>query len=211
MEAPPLTKRQRQILDFLGSFQEEHGMSPTLEEIASEYGVNKVTIFGHVQELQRKGFLNKPQKGISRGLRLVQQGGSSDQDASSQGVARTASVKIVGAIAAGAPIATIEAPEEFALADLIPEGRDVFALRVQGNSMIEDGINDGDIVLVESRNSAHNGETVVAVLPGEEATLKRFYKEKDRIRLQPANETLDPIYVTDLTIRGVVIGVVRRF
>lgn len=211
MDTPPLTKRQRQILDFLESFQAAHGMSPTLEEIAGEYGVNKVTIFGHVQELQRKGFLNKPQKGISRGLRLVQQGGSSDQDANSQNVAQAATVQIVGSIAAGSPIATIEAPEEFALADLIPEGRDVYALRVQGNSMIEDGINDGDIVLVEKRSTAHNGETVVAVLPEEEATLKRFYQEEGRIRLQPANEALEPIYVTDLTIRGVVIGVVRRF
>ncbi len=211
MEAPPLTKRQRQILDFLASFHAEHGMSPTLEEIAAEFGVNKVTIFGHVAELERKGFLTRSQKGISRGLRLVRQGEGENQESHTQNESQAASLQILGTIAAGAPIATIEAPEEFALADLLPDGRDVYALRVKGNSMIDDGINDGDVVLVERRSTAHNGEMVVAVLPDEEATLKRFYKETDRIRLQPANEALDPIYVDDLTIRGIVIGVVRRY
>ena len=195
-------------------------MSPTLEEIAAEYGVNKVTIFGHVAELERKGFLERSQKGVSRGLRVVQrssattgpkQGEGHDQDVPSWNGAQTASLPILGSIAAGSPIATIEAPEEFHLADLLPEGRDVYALRVSGNSMIEDGINDGDVVLVERRSTAHNGEMVVAVLPEEEATLKRFYKEDGHIRLQPANSTMDPIIVDDLTIRGIVIGVVRRY
>ena len=223
MEPPPLTRRQRQILDFIASYQAEQGLSPTLEEIAAEYGVNKVTIFGHVSELERKGYLERSQKGISRGLRVVPEHAGSTamgtgrtstervQETRSTSAARTASLPILGRIAAGAPIETIEAPEEFDLADLLPAGRDVYALRVQGDSMIEDGINDGDVVLVERRETARNGEMVVAVLPEEEATLKRFYKEKDRIRLQPANALLDPIYVRDLTIRGVVIGVVRRY
>lgn len=181
--------------------------------------MNKVTIFGHVAELERKGFLIRSQKGVSRGLRVVprssatgsQQGEGHDQDVPSWNGAQAASLPILGSIAAGSPIATIEAPEEFHLADLLPEGRDVYALRVAGNSMIDDGINDGDVVLVERRSTAHNGEMVVAVLPEEEATLKRFYKEKGRIRLQPANAAMEPIYVEDLTIRGIVIGVVRRY
>ena len=108
-------------------------------------------------------------------------------------------------------IEAIEAPERLELADLVPKDRDVYALRVSGTSMIEDGIHDGDLVLVERRNHALNGEMVVAVLPGEEATLKRLYRENGGYRLQPANSQLRPVWVDQLEIRGVVIGVVRRF
>jgi repressor LexA len=118
---------------------------------------------------------------------------------------------ILGTIAAGVPIEEIEDRETLDLSSLIPNGAEVFALRVAGNSMIEDAIADGDIVLVERRDSARNGETVVAVLPEGEVTLKRFYKERDRIRLQPANSTMEPIYTHDVQIRGVVVGVVRRY
>ena len=215
MTTPSLTRRQRQILDFLEAYGAEHSISPTLEEIAGHFGVNKVTIFGHVAELERKGFLRRSKKGVSRGLQLVSpKAGSQGEPATSgavDAVASATSLSILGRIAAGAPIETVEAPEEFDLKDLVPQGRDVYALRVQGNSMIDDGINDGDVVLVERRDTAHNGEMVVAVLPEEEATLKRFYKEKSGFRLQPANEALEPIYVDDVTIRGVVIGVVRRY
>ncbi|MCL4126200.1 UNVERIFIED_CONTAM: hypothetical protein GTU68_011837 [Idotea baltica] len=94
---------------------------------------------------------------------------------------------------------------------MIPEGRDVYALRVNGNSMIEDSIRDGDLVLIERRDTARNGETVVAILEGDEATLKRYYNEGDRIRLQPANSSMEPIYVDHIHIRGVLIGVIRQF
>lgn len=207
MTRPPLTRRQSQILRFFREYASEHGISPTLEEIAGHFGVNKVTIFGHVAELERKGVLRRSAPGISRGLQLVEPeegGGEAHQPA-------IPSLPILGHIAAGSPIEAIEDPESLQLADLLPEGREVYALRVRGRSMIDDAIADGDIVLVERRESARNGETVVAVLPDGEATLKRYHREKGRIRLQPANSDMDPIYADQVEIRGVVIGVVRRY
>jgi repressor LexA len=200
----PLTRRQRDILDFLRAYTEEHNLSPTLEEIAQHFEVNKVTIFGHVGELERKGVLTRAARGVSRGLRLVEQADEQSMPAP------PATVPILGIIAAGAPIEALEAPEELFLSDLAPDGRDVYALRVRGHSMIEDAICDGDLVLVERRETARNGETVVAILGNEEATLKRYYREANRIRLQPANSDMDPIYADEVTIRGVLIGVVRQ-
>src|SRR6185436_10304518 len=123
-----------------------------------------------------------------------------------------AGLPVLGTIAAGAPIDVLETPEVLAFEELIPHGSDVYVLRVRGTSMIEDSICDGDMVLVERRNHARPGETVVAVLPGEMATLKRYYPEPDgRVRLQPANAALQPILVDQVEIRGVVIGVIRRY
>lgn len=201
MAQTPLTRRQRQILDFLRAYHAENGISPTLEEIAEEFGVNKVTIFGHVAELERKGLIRRPQRGVSRGLQIVE-----DQETDS-----SQSLPILGSIAAGSPIEAIEDTETLDLGDLVPRGREVYALRVKGESMIEDAIADGDIVLVERRAHAQNGETVVAVLEDGEATLKRFYREGNGIRLQPANASMQPILVPDVEIRGVVVGVVRRY
>lgn len=207
MSFTPLTRRQREILDFLATYSEAQGMSPTLEEIAQHFGVNKVTIFGHVSELERKGVIERAAPGISRGLRIVQ-----DEDPATETEdSSSPSVSVLGTIAAGAPIEAIEAPERFDLHSMIPEGRDVYALRVNGNSMIEDSIRDGDLVLIERRDTARNGETVVAILEGDEATLKRYYNEGERIRLQPANSTMEPIYVDHIHIRGVLIGVIRQF
>jgi len=207
MSTIPLTRRQREILDFLREYTRSQGISPTLEEIAQHFGVNKVTIFGHVSELERKGAIERAAPGISRGLRLVPETAPDEEheDPAPLGV------DILGRIAAGAPIEAVEAPERLDLNALIPEGKDVYALRVNGDSMIDDSIRDGDLVLIERRETALNGETVVAILPGEEATLKRYYKEPDRIRLQPSNSRMDPIYVDDIRIRGVLIGVVRQF
>ena len=201
MTPAPLTRRQQDILEFFRNYVEEHGISPTLEEIAGTFGVNKVTIFGHVSELERKGVLSRSGRRVSRGLQIV---GDSTTPSST-------SVPILGKIAAGSPIQAIEDPEELQLADLIPQDRQVYALRVSGQSMIDDGIRDGDIVLVEGRSEARNGEMIVAVLPDEEVTLKRLYREPKGFRLQPANPDMQPIFVPDLTVRGVVIGVVRRY
>lgn len=212
MTNPPLTRRQRQILDFYQEYSQQHGISPTLEEVAQSFGVNKVTIFGHVSELERKGVLSKAGRGISRGLQVVDDSPSGESGEGGGDVSRRSPcVSILGNIAAGAPIETVEHPEALELADLVPDGRDVYALRVRGESMIEDGIHDGDLVLVESRNEARDGEMVVAVLPDEQATLKRLYKEKKGWRLQPAHPTLEPIFTPSVEVRGVVIGVVRRF
>ncbi len=200
MSTPPLTRRQRDILAFFQTYVATNGISPTLEEIAQHFGLNKVTIFGHVAELERKGVLKKAAKGISRGIQLT------DSEAQRVGL------PLLGTIAAGAPIAVFESPEVLALEELVPRGKEVYALSVQGNSMIEDSICDGDLVLVEHRTNPEDGETVVAVLPGEEATMKRFYREPDgQIRLQPANAALQPLILPEVDIRGVVIGVIRRF
>lgn len=199
----PLTRRQRDILEFFKDYVGRQGISPTLEEIAEHFGVNRVTVFGHVAEMERKGVLKRRARGVSRGLEIVDQESDEPNGAPS--------LPVLGKIAAGAPIETIEEPEQLDLGALIPDGRDVYALEVTGTSMIEDAIADGDIVLIERRETARNGETVVAVLPDGEATLKRFYREKGRIRLQPANSTMEPIYTDDVEIRGVVCGVVRRY
>jgi len=204
MARAPLTRRQRDILSFFEDYSSEQGISPTLEEIAQHFGLNKVTVFGHVAELERKGVLRRAAKGISRGLQLVADDTESD--------VKSPHLRILGTIAAGAPIETLETPEVLPFEELAPPDKDVYVLRVRGDSMIDDSIRDGDLVVVERRSDAHNGQTVVAVLPDEQATWKRFYRERTgRIRLQPANERLEPIIVNDVEIRGVVIGVIRQY
>jgi repressor LexA len=196
----PLTRRQRDILQFFAEYTEDQGISPTLEEVARRFGVNKVTIFGHVAELERKGCLKRSAPGVSRGLQIVPEG------------QQPQGLPILGTIAAGAPIAVLETPEVLTLEELVPPGSDVYVLRVSGNSMIEDSIRDGDLVLVERRSNPSPGETVVAVLPGEIATLKRYYPQPDgRVRLQPANASMDPILTDQVEVRGIVIGVIRRY
>ena len=202
--APALTRRQSQILDFYRAYTTENGFSPTLEEVARHFGVNKVTIFGHVAELERKGVLSRAARGVSRGLQVV------PRNAPDSDVAANA-IPILGRIAAGRPIEALETLEHLEWSDLVPRDREVYALRVAGESMIEDGVHDGDIVLVERRSVARDGEMVVAVLPDEEATLKRIYRENGGFRLQPANAAMSPIHATEVQVRGIVIGVVRRF
>lgn len=205
MSQVPLTRRQRDILEFLVRYLERHGMSPTLEEIAQEFGVNRVTIFGHVREMERKGILRRGAPGVSRSIVPADGFGGGAPGR------RSLAVPLLGRVAAGAPIEAIEDPEQLDLADLVPDGKDVFALRVRGDSMIEDAIQDGDLVLVERRTQARDGETVVAVLEDGEVTLKRFYREKRGVRLQPANSAMEPILLPRVEIRGVVIGVVRQY
>jgi len=202
---PPLTRRQREILTIFETYRRQHGISPTLEEVAQSLGVNKVTVFGHVAELERKGALLRSKRGISRGLQPV-------ETESPTGGRVQVPIQILGRIAAGVPIEAVEAPEELDLQSLVPADREVYALRVKGNSMIDDSIRDGDLVLVENRTQAQNGEIVVAVLPEGEATLKRFYREKDgSFRLQPANAEMQPILTREVEIRGVVLAVLRQY
>ena len=205
MSSVPLTRRQRQIVDFFQEYTHDNGLSPTYEEIAEHFGVNKVTIFGHVSELERKGVLRRNKRGTSRNVQLV------EPESPAPGYSHTSQVSILGNIAAGGPIETIEEPEALDLAAMMPDDKDIYALRVAGDSMIDDAIADGDVVLIERREDARDGETVVAVLPNETCTLKRIYREEDRVRLQPANETMDPIYVDEVNVRGVVIGVLRKY
>lgn len=208
MSAPPLTKRQRQILDFYIGYCREQRMSPTLDEVAQHFGVNRVTIFGHVAELEKKGLLNRSGRNISRGLSPVPAPLDSTPPEAGSGP-DLSTLRIVGTIAAGAPIEALETPQDVNWTELFPSNRDIYLLRVRGDSMIEDHIQDGDLVVIDRRQNARDGETVVAVLPGEEATLKRLYREGGRYRLQPANSNLEPRVVDELEIRGVLIGVLR--
>ncbi len=199
MNTPPLTRRQREILDFLEHYCRKHRISPTLDEIARQFGVNKVTIFGHIAELERKGMLVRGARGVSRSLQVA-------PDAQ-----RRKAIPILGDIAAGRPIEAVEDADGLDLSELFSAPDDTYALRVKGDSMIEDAICDGDVVIVLRNKPACDGDVVVAILPGEAATLKRFYRQGDAVRLQPANSALQPIVVKELEIRGVVVGVVRRF
>lgn len=196
------TEKQLRIIEFIRDFIAEKGVSPTLEEIASHFHVSKITIYEHINALEKKGALRKS-KNRARSIELIS---PEEREALSR-----FKVPVLGQIAAGSPLEAVEDAEEFDLASLCPDDRPCYLLRVRGDSMIEDQIRDGDLVLVEKREVPRNGEIVVAILNENEATLKRFYREKDRIRLQPANEHMDPIITERVEIRGVVIGVIRKF
>ena len=213
------TNKQLEIMEFLQQFRSHRQLSPTLDEMAENFGVSRVTIHEHVKELVKKGAIQSvPYKARSIEILDAQyQETRVSIDAQSAGGGQL-SVEVLGRIAAGEPIEAVEVPERMDLADLLPMGREHYALRVRGTSMIDEGIHDGDMVLVERRKVAENGELVVAVLEDqgiEGATLKKFFREKvdghDRIRLQPANPALKPIIVDTVEIRGVVVGVVRRY
>lgn len=208
-DLPPLTRRQRQILDFYLEYSEEHGISPTLEEVAQHFTLNKVTVFGHVAELERKGALKREQRGISRGLRVV----TDEERAATQ---QEPTVPLLGRIAAGAPLEALETPSDLGWTDLVPKAEGLFALEVRGDSMIDDGIRDGDLALIAPHKRAEPGATIVAIVHGDasqEATLKRYYPLPDGgARLEPRNPTLQPIEVPNqgLEIRGVLVGLIRR-
>ncbi len=197
-----LTPKQLRLLTFIRDFRRKLGYSPTMQELADEFGVSKVTVFEHVGALQKKGFLERlPHK--ARSLRLSDDIYFPDQ--------RPTLVPLVGVIAAGAPIEAIEDRETLDLEQMFTVSGETFALRVSGDSMIEDQISDGDYVIIHKRETARNGETVVALLEDGSATLKRFYKERNGIRLQPANDNYEPIITKNVTIQGVVVGVVRSY
>jgi repressor LexA len=197
-----LTPRQLEILTLIRDGQRNYGYSPTMQELADELAVSKVTVFEHVEALIAKGVLRRsPHK--ARSLELTSKAQFPDE--------RPTLLPLVGRIAAGMPIEAIEDPERIDLEEIFGADRgDRFVLRVQGDSMIDEQIRDGDYVVAERRKTARNGETVVALLEDGEATLKKFYKDKKRVRLQPANEAFAPIYVDHIDIQGVVVGVIRR-
>jgi repressor LexA len=194
------TKRQMEILRFVLSYQKEHGISPLLEEIATHFGVSTVTIFEHLVALEKKGAIVR-KKHAARSIEII------DPSLSTGAY----NLPLLGVIAAGSPIEAIESAETFNLTDMVPLDGRHYVLRVRGNSMVDEGINDGDYVIVREAKMAHNGQTVVAIIDGDEATLKKFYHEGNRIRLEPANEALEPIVVQDCEIRGVVVGVFRKY
>ena len=196
---------------FIRFFRGKNKISPTLDEIAEALTVSKVTIFEHISALAKKGYIRKT-RNHSRSIELLDDSGAPTDAAPGETTRVTGDgLSILGRVAAGHPIEPVEVPEAFSFSDLVPPDRDCYILKVEGNSMIDEQIRDGDYVLVEKRTTANNGETVVAIVDGEGATLKRFYREKERIRLQPANPDMRPIYTQSADIQGVVVGVIRRY
>jgi len=205
-----LTPKQLEIVQFIVDYRERKGLAPTLEEIARELGVSKITIYEHVAQLEKKGAITK-QKYQSRSLTVSTALVAELKARRESQQQQTFTLPLLGKIAAGQPIEAVEVPEEIDLSDMVRRDRASYVLKVKGNSMIDDGIRNGDYVIVENRNWASNGETVVAIINENEATLKKFYREGDRIRLQPANPDMAPIYVDKCDIRGVVVGVLRKY
>lgn len=199
-----LTRRQREIYDFVRGFVGERGYSPSLEEIGAHFGLSSVaTVHKHVQHLVEKGLLKKAWNRSRSVEPVAPQGG--------EGVV---TLPLAGVVAAGAPIEAVEDTETLDVPrDLVPARSESFALRVRGDSMIEDQIRDGDYVVVERRAEVRNGETVVALIRGCDATLKKFFRKGSRVRLEPANASLEPIEVpaSDVEVRGVVRGLLRRY
>jgi len=196
-----LTPRQLEILDFIRDFRRMRRYSPTLEEIGRHFGVSKVTVLEHVRALERKGAVRHV-KYVARSIEPV-------VDVGRKRGARL--LPLVGHIAAGQPIEAVEVQDTIDVEEMLASDKEQFVLQVRGDSMIEEQRRDGDYVVIERRNWARNGETVVALVNGEEATLKKFYHEGGRIRLQPANPAMKPIYAEDVQVQGVVIGLLRKY
>jgi repressor LexA len=201
-----LTPKQLKILQLIRDWRVRKGYSPTMQELADEIGVSKVTVFEHVEALIKKGALvREPNK--ARSLSIAE--GIAVPDES-----RPTRFPLVGRIAAGYPIEKVPEMDEIDLSDIVGRGNrtdSTFALKVEGDSMRDEGILDGDYVLVERSEIARNGDKVVALLPDGQTTLKTFFKEEDFIRLQPANPAYEPIRVRYCQIQGIVKGVVRRY
>jgi repressor LexA len=206
-----LTKRQRQIYDFISGFVEDRGYSPSLEEIAGAFGLSSVaTVHKHVKHLVDKGYLRKAWN-RSRSVEPV------PADSRSGG-GDIVHLPILGTVAAGSPIEAIEPQAGTADTLAVPtsmagHGNGHYVLRVRGDSMIEDQICDGDYVVIEGKQEARNGETVVALVDGTEATLKRFYRNGTQVKLVPANRTMSPMefHASQIEVRGVVRGLIRQY
>ena len=202
-----LTKRQEDTLQFVKEYIVSHGYPPTVREIAEALNVSSpATIQAHLDGLADKGYIKKGSN-KNRTIELMVNNEFTNKDE------QVIEVPLLGKITAGSPIEAIENPNNyFSLPSyLIPKDREVFTLEVSGESMINAGIHDGDIIIIERRNTARNGEIIVAMTDENEVTLKTFYKEKNYIRLQPENDTMEPIILKEVTILGKVIGLYRKF
>ncbi len=208
-----ITKRQRQVYDYIASFVQSHGYSPSFEEIGDGLGLSSLaTVHKHVSNLEKKGLLKRDYN-RSRSIDVLAPRGRMKQAMGmGPGPGGEITLRLLGRIAAGRPVEAVENPETISLSD-ITRSKDVYVLQVKGDSMIDEHILDGDYVLVENTKIARNGEIVVALVEGSETTLKYFYREADNIRLQPANAALKPIIVPaqDVQIQGRVIGILRKY
>ena len=201
-----LTPRQLDVIVAIRNFRHLHGYSPTMQELADQLGTSKVTIFEHVNALEKKRVLRRDRH-KARSLEITADETLPDEERSSK-------LPLLGSIAAGSPIEAVETREEIDLEQMFASRSGVYVLKIRGDSMIEDHLCDGDYVIIERREHAKNGEQVVALLDTGEATLKRFYKEGGgRVRLQPANSAMEPriIEADRCRIQGVVIGVLRSY
>ena len=201
----PLTRRQAQILDFIREDSQEHGFAPTLQEICHQFGLSSVaTVHKHVGQLVSKGYLRRQRRNASRDLTLAGE---------IQPSVGAVAVPLLGTVAAGLPIEALPTVEEVILPEQWLGRQRTYALRVRGDSMIEEQIRDGDVVVVEERETARNGETVIALIDDESATVKQYQRRGATIRLLPANPTMTPLEYSEerVRIQGVVIGVLRRF
>lgn len=202
-----LTGRQKFILEILKKMIAKNGYPPTVREIGEEAHLSSpATIHFHLKQLEEKGYIKKDDN-KNRTLEILVPNEYLEKDE------KIVDVPLLGKVTAGTPIEAIETPNEFFSlpANLITSKEEVFTLKVSGESMINVGIYDGDILIVERRNTARNGETVVAMNSDNEVTVKTFYKEKDHFRLQPENDTMEPIILKEVTILGKVIGLYRKF
>jgi repressor LexA len=205
LSVAPLTKRQKEILDYIDGFIAERGYAPSFEEIAESFGyASLATVHEHLSNLERKGFIRKSYN-ESRSIELVTPGEPLP----------SLELPLLGAVAAGLPIEAITDDETLAVPpDMVRRQKDNYVLRVEGNSMIEEQIRDGDYIVVQAQQTAEDGEMVVALVSGDSATVKKLYREPgNRVRLQPANPSMEPIVVdaSDVQIQGVVVGVIRKY
>lgn len=202
-----LTERQKDVLDVIKKYIANNGYPPTVREIGDILGLSSpATIQAHFDNLEKKGYIKKKEN-LNRTIELlVENEYTNDRD-------DIITIPLLGKATAGSPIEAIENPDEFFKipSEFIPKNKSIFALNVCGDSMINAGIFDNDIVLVEKNSSANNGDIVVAMNNDNEVTIKRFFKEKDHFRLQPENDYMNPIILNDVTIIGKVIGLYRKF
>ena len=208
-----LTPRQFQLLKAIAGFVASRCYSPTIGELACELGVSRSTTFEHIAELRKKGILSAC-PGRARSLKLTSRACEllsriADRGSSYFGGPPTG-IPLVGRVAAGSPIEAVENKDHLSLNTYFGSGDDIFALEVTGDSMLGDDIRDGDYVICRRGSVANNGQLVVAIVDNEDATLKRFYKENGRVRLQPANNDYDPIYSDNCRIEAAVVGLVRK-
>ena len=190
-----MTPRQVEVLRFVEDYQSRRGCAPTLQEIADHFRIHKVTVLGHLRRLERSRRIRRPHYRC-RGIEVT---------------VPTRRLPVIGRIVAGRPVEAFETPAELDLAQAMRGDREYFALEVSGDSMIEDGIRDGDFVILERRTEVRDGEVAAALLEGGEVTLKRIYREGARWRLQPANAAMAAIYADSIRIQGIVVALYRRF
>lgn len=198
-----LNEKQQKILDYIKSHISKKGFPPSIREICKAFKFASPRAGQkYLEALEEAGYIIR--EGVSRGIKVV-------SSAASTLMTSTVAVPFLGYIAAGAPIEVVEQQEEMEVPTQLVGRRPCYVLQVKGDSMIEDYILNGDFIVVEQRETAENGQVVVALVNNNSATLKRFYKEKSRVRLEPANSTMKPIYVRDVAVQGVVRGLFRKF